>query len=435
MALLESMTESGVWAAHDNGGVDPPGRCWTQKRCQSYRSEEVLIRNPCGEDELAARWEAYLERWISGGLIDPATAERIRTYEAEQGKALGLRWPVLLAIALGGLLVGAGVLLFVAAHWDALSPSERFGLVLLLVAVFHIAGALAAELFPALSITLHAVGTICLGAGIFLAGQIFNLQEHWPGGVMLWAIGAWVAWALLRDWPQAAFAALLTPMWLSSEWMEATRGWMGGEKILSEGLLLLAITYLTALLPERETSIRKVLMWIGGLALIPFAALVIDWAFVYRGQYSLPRSYDVLGWALALALPLALAWWLRRSAAWMNGIGAIWVVVLGTTSPQRFKASEDLLRYAWNELGVYVMCALGSIGLIAWGLRETRKERVNLGVAGFALTVLAFYSSNVMDKLGRAASLIGLGLLFLLGGWLLEKTRRRLVAQLAKGEA
>ena len=225
---------------------------------------------------MAARWEGYLERWISGGLIDPSTAERIRAYEAEQEKALGLRWPVLLAIGLGGLLLGAGVLLFVAAHWDTLSPAERFGLVLALVALFHVAGALAAERFSALSSTLHAVGTICLGAGIFLAGQIFNLQEHWPGGVMLWAIGAWVAWALLRDWPQAALVALLTPMWLSSEWMEATRGWIGGEKILSEGLLLLAITYLTALLPEKETSIRKALMWIGGLALIPFAAFVID---------------------------------------------------------------------------------------------------------------------------------------------------------------
>jgi uncharacterized membrane protein len=76
------------------------------------------------------------------------------------------------------------------------------------------------------------------------------------------------------------------------------------------------------------------------------------------------------------------------------------------------------------------MCALGSVGLIMWGLRETRKERINLGVAGFALTVLVFYFSSVMDKLGRSASLIGLGLLFLLGGWLLEKTRRRLVAGL-----
>jgi uncharacterized membrane protein len=81
------------------------------------------------------------------------------------------------------------------------------------------------------------------------------------------------------------------------------------------------------------------------------------------------------------------------------------------------------------------MCALGSIGLIVWGLMEARKERINLGVAGFALTVLFFYFSNVMDKLGRSASLIGLGLLFLLGGWLLERTRRQLVARLEKNNS
>jgi uncharacterized membrane protein len=81
------------------------------------------------------------------------------------------------------------------------------------------------------------------------------------------------------------------------------------------------------------------------------------------------------------------------------------------------------------------MCWLGSIGLIAWGLKEARKERINLGIAAFALTVVYFYFSTVMDKLGRAASLIGLGMLFLLGGWLLEKTRRRLVAQLEQDKA
>ena len=40
-----------------------------------------------------------------------------------------------------------------------------------------------------------------------------------------------------------------------------------------------------------------------------------------------------------------------------------------------------------------------------------------------------------MDKLGRSASLIGLGLLFLLGGWLLEKTRRRLMVKLESAQA
>ena len=381
---------------------------------------------------MAAPWERYLERWRTAGLIEPSTAERVRAYEAEQEKTQGLRWPVVLAISLGGLLLGAGVLLFVAAHWDTLSPGERFALVLLLVALFHVAGAFTAERFSVLSTTLHAVGTICLGAGIFLAGQIFNLQEHWPGGLLLWALGAWVAYALLRNWPQAALAALLTPMWLGGEWLVATDGWIRRDKILAEGLLLLAITYLTALLPEKETPVRKALAWIGALALIPSVLFVIvsgthsDWR-----QFSPSGISRELGWIAALSLPLALAWVLRRSASWMNFIAGLWVVALGTTSLSS-QPNESLLRYMWRELGPYGMCALGSIGLIAWGLNEARKERINLGVAGFALTVLFFYFSNVMDKLGRSASLIGLGLLFLLGGWLLERTRRRLVARLEK---
>ena len=57
-------------------------------------------------------------------------------------------------------------------------------------------------------------------------------------------------------------------------------------------------------------------------------------------------------------------------------------------------------------------------------------ERVNLGTAGFALAVAAFYFSDVMDRLGRSASLIGMGLLFLGGGYLLERTRRRLLARM-----
>jgi uncharacterized membrane protein len=72
---------------------------------------------------------------------------------------------------------------------------------------------------------------------------------------------------------------------------------------------------------------------------------------------------------------------------------------------------------------------MASLGLIAWGVHEARRERINLGILGFGLTVMVFYFSNVMDKLGRSASLIGLGLLFLILGWGLERTRRQLVAK------
>jgi uncharacterized membrane protein len=67
--------------------------------------------------------------------------------------------------------------------------------------------------------------------------------------------------------------------------------------------------------------------------------------------------------------------------------------------------------------------------MIAWGVKELRRERINLGIVGFGITVMTFYFSNVMDKLDRSASLIGLGVLFLGMGWALERTRRKLVAR------
>src|SRR5262249_55572141 len=149
-----------------------------------------------------------LDRWLRAGLLDEATAARIRAFEAERGQDSRLGWPVRIAIAFGGVLLGAGVLLFVEAQWDALSPLVRFALVLAVVGGFHAAGGLVLERMPVLGYSLHALGSVSLGAGIFLCGQIFNLDEHWPGGVLLWAVGATVGLAAVRSWPQLALTAL-----------------------------------------------------------------------------------------------------------------------------------------------------------------------------------------------------------------------------------
>jgi uncharacterized membrane protein len=329
-------------------------------------------------------------------------------------------------------MVGAGVLLFVSAHWDELSPARRFTLVLTLVAIFHLAGALLSNRFPVLSTALHAVGTITLGAGIFLAAQIFNLEEHWPGGVMLWALGAWVARGLLRDWVQAGFVALLTPAWLASEWIDATQRFWGEERILAQGLCLLSVTYLTATFADRGGPIRRTLLWIGSIALIPTAAMAMPAAWYSMSK--MPAALVTWGTSLGLLLPLAVAVWLRGKAAWMNGVAALWIMVLSFLPSQRTD-SESAAHYVGRVTGPYIWCALAALGLIAWGVSERRKERINLGVLGFGITVITFYFSEVMDKLGRSLSLIGLGLLFLVLAWGLERTRRQLVARVKGASA
>jgi uncharacterized membrane protein len=119
----------------------------------------------------------------------------------------------------------------------------------------------------------------------------------------------------------------------------------------------------------------------------------------------------------------------------VNVIAAIWVLVIGTFSPVHSGTTDTLAAYAWNSAGIYLWAGAGALALVIWGLLERQRERINLGVVGFALTVLIFYFSDVMDKLGRSASLIGMGVLLLVGGWILERTRRQLIARMQRSAA
>ncbi len=367
--------------------------------------------------------EQELHQWVDAGVIEPQTADRIRAFTSSP-QSPGLRWPAVLAIAFGAIMVGAGVLLFVAAHWDDLSPAQRFALVLAMVTGFHLAAGVLMPRMRALGLALHAVGTVALGGGIFLAGQIFNLQEHWPGGILLWAIGAVLSWYVLRDWLQAMLAALLIPAWIASEWSVRAERFSGNEKVLLQFLTLLAITYLSARFEDDSSNFRRALTWVGGLALIPLTAMLAasqDWRWYSR--HMLPLSFQLVGYVIAFALPLLAAWLLRHKRAMWNLTFALWVLAVSLCN----------YRDVFGELSLYGLCALGAIGLGYWGIHERGRERINLGVAGFGITIMVFYFSSVMDKLGRSASLVGFGLLFLLGGWKLEQLRRKLVARTAGG--
>lgn len=361
--------------------------------------------------------EDQLARWTGAGLLDEDGAARIRAFEAGREDPPHRRWPTRLAIGFGALLLGAGVLLFVSSHWQTLAPSQRFALVLALVVMFHAAGAAAAERAPTLAEGLHAIGTVSLGAGIFLAGQIFNMAEHWPGGVLLWALGAWLAWLVLRHQSQLFLAAVLTPAWLAGEWVvvldRARRNVWDNEPLLPAALVLIALTYFTR--PRNESDNRDVLVWLGGMALLPAMILLALITTAPVRIVAVSMTVRVVASIVALGVPLGLSVLWRGRSAWMNGAAAAWIVALLWLSSLR----EELLLHGW--------WALGALGLVMWGVHERRTERINLGAGVFAITVLVFYFSNVMDKLGRSASLIGFGLLFLAGGWMLERTRRQLV--------
>jgi uncharacterized membrane protein len=297
-------------------------------------------------------------------------------------------------------------------------------LLVLAVGGFHAGGAFSLDRFHALGVILHAVGTVALGGAIAMAGQIFNMQEHWPSAILLWALGALGGWLLLGDWPHLAMSAILLPWWLAGEWAEAVPRALSAWPVISCGILLFAISYLSVRMPgadRREDHVRVALTWIGGLAVVPATLAVAVGRHANTNTAATEPGVLAIGWGCAILLPLGFAYIFRRRAAWMNLATAIWVVGLNLAA----QVELDVLLYVW--------CAVGSVAMVAWGIYEFRAERINLGMAGFALTIAFFFFSSVMDRLGRSASLMALGILFVGGGWYWEKLRRKLVAGLVTG--
>jgi len=374
-------------------------------------------------------WQSALERWSGAGLVDAAQADRIRAWEEEHGAERGHGRLAIIVFAFGGLLLVAGVLLFVAANWDRLAPGARFALALAMIAVFHVGGAWASRTSAALAATLHAAGTGALGAGIYLSGQIFHMAEHWPGALMLWSIGAALGWWLLRQWPQMLWLAVLAPAWLWGEWIEAQpplAAWRGMTPA-TLGIFMLACAYLMASAPEAREPWRRALTWLGAIAIIP-AAGAIGWSdYGYReasegAAAELGRMSLVLAWSLAIVIPAGIAWVLRaREAVWL-GVALAWGLALIWVNP----------RPDSGELLLWLLYAAGGVLLVLWGIRDRQRLAVNVGVLAFAFAVLGFYFSSLYDKLGRALGLIGVGIVFIGGGWLLERTRRRLIGRISR---
>jgi uncharacterized membrane protein len=381
--------------------------------------------------------ETYLARWQTAGILDRETdaglIARMRALEIEEKKPAGLRWQGLVALILGAILLACGVVLFVNAHWDEIGTGARFLLVLAMVSVFHLGGAIARKDFRSLSTTLHAVGTVSTGAAIALVGQIFNIQEHWPAAILMWAIAALAGWALLRDEAQQTLALLLFPAWMICEWSYNTEHYIGQEVYIGRILIAWAALYLTVFLGSNRKVVGGILFAAAAIACVAGVFTTLSsWRSWYGNPSFLPLSNRIWGWLIIAVLPILLALW-RRSKSLVPVVTAI---CFGLALPwcNRYFWDRGNNRIFSDEPGIagYLLIATFAIFFCWWGVRHASRALVNLGIVAFAIDVAFFYSNDIFDKIGRSLGLIGLGILFLAGGWALEKTRRRLIDRMKK---
>jgi len=379
--------------------------------------------------------ESLLSRWQSAGVLDGQIAARIRAYESSRKPPSGLRWQSVVALVLGAILLACGVVLFVSAHWDDIGPGGRFALVMAMVAAFHLAGGLTREKFRGMSTALHAVGTVATGAAIALVGQIFNIEEHWPAAVLLWALAALAGWALLHDEAQQTLTLLLVSAWVFSELAYSTEHQIGQSAYLGRFLFVWAILYVTFFLGSRRKVVRGILFGAAAVAAVVGIVLMLEgWRSGYGTPTFVPFGTRVWGWCAIAGLPLAVAAFkghkglVPPAAAVATAIALPWCERHWVQHFDVGNGIQTSMTFDRPNLMAHMLITAFTVFLIWWGVRVASRSLVNLGIVSFAVSVGWFYFSDIFDKIGRSLGLIGLGILFLAGGWVLEMTRRRLIA-------
>lgn len=165
------------------------------------------------------RWLSIeVERWTAAKIISAEQATAIRALYREP--AGGVSWGLIVFFGIGAVVIGLGVILLFAYNWDAIPKFGKLALVFGAITAAHVGGVIEgrregwrASLGEALSL----LGTMGFGAGIWLVAQIYSINEHFPTGFLVWALGAMAMGWALRSVVHGMVAAILLTIWGLSE--------------------------------------------------------------------------------------------------------------------------------------------------------------------------------------------------------------------------
>jgi hypothetical protein len=199
-----------------------------------------------------------------------------------------------------------------------------------------------------------------------------------------------------------------------------------------------AILYLTFFANSRRRAVQGILFAVNAIAAVAGIVFMLDaWVSYSSDQTFVPFGTRVWTWIAIAAIPLLIAAFhghkgLVPVAAAIGFAEALpWCYHTWSETVRPVTGDSFVMTYTSPNLVAHALVAAFAVFLCAWGVRLLSRALVNLGILGFAGAVAWFYFSDIYNDHYRALGLIGLGILFLAGGWALEKMRRRILARMA----
>lgn len=393
-----------------------------------------------------------LARWQSDGLISPELADRLGETLSAEEQQVRTNKLILLLVAVGAVLIGGGLLLFISSHWDSQSPIRRVGLLLLVYVLVVAAAALAdRQRLETTGRGLWFLSSITVGVNIFLLGQIFNLPLNFWQGTLLWMIAAlamgWASPSPAHGW-LIVVLGLLTVGWISvpsSQFFEqgAFLWESGGVRPLLP-LLGLALAAGSSAVVGSDFEFLRQPSKVIGLLLVAVPVTVSTFhplAFAFVWEIDARWFHLILG--VGCVGLIGLAWRLHPSGllAWslpvLGVVSAILLIQvdLGPGAPgdiDRLDSSswlaEPIARSEWILLLYTLVIFALALAVVVAGQRFREAALVNIGVAVVAVLIMSIYIGRIAGALPTSVAVLLGGILLIAGAVFLERKRRDLIA-------
>ncbi len=122
-------------------------------------------------------------------------------------------------ITLGSILIGLGILLFVASNWEKISRPAKIFIIFSVISLFNLGVyyfRFIKQTYLGLAEGFCLIGSFAFGAGIWLIAQIYQIHYNFAAGILFWILGILLAAYIYRSWTVMALSSILSLIWLSS---------------------------------------------------------------------------------------------------------------------------------------------------------------------------------------------------------------------------
>jgi len=389
------------------------------------------------------RLQKEIELWLKEDIITLEQKEKIlsRYHILRQADEKAGPGKLITTISiLGSVLVGVGVILFIASNWSEIPRWGKLAIIFSSMIISYGVGfyvRLERENYPKIGAAFILLGSLIFGAGIFLIAQIYHITVHYPNGPLMWGLGVLPLAYLLRLKSLLSLSILTLLIWLgleSSFWVIPEN--MGLPYItlyLMTGIMLWGLGLMhngyksLAMIAKPYIITGMALTFLGG-----FVFTFNDFFRIAIGSRDLLVFYSGINILFLISVLLYVASKARGKGWLAEVISLSAIMIIAVCLSLFYKVdSHDIGnsgRFNHIVLASNLIYALEIIGIIFIGYMRHSPIYINIGLLFFVLDVSARYFDYFWRLLPRSIFFILGGTILLIGGIFLEKKRRKILA-------